>query len=230
MKPAYKKIIYLLVIITVIILVRRTELSRIITLEQFKLYKDQLAVIVAEHYVLSAVFYIFCYILVSGLSIPGATILTISGGYLFKLAGILYVNIGATTGAVIAFLSSRYLLGSWIQEKYKDRFTPFNKEIEAHGYNYMLTLRLIPIFPFFIINLLAGITKIPLGTFLWTTSLGIIPGSFVYVYTGTQASFLEKFVDIISWRVAISLLLLAFFSLLPVFVKKIKKRRMHNEI
>ena len=98
--------------------------------------------------------------------------------------GTLYVNVGATVGAFLVFLAARFFLGDMVHEKYGPKLEKFNRELDENGKNYLLTMRFIPIFPFWMINLLAGVAKVSPVTFLWTTSLGIIPGSAVYNYVG----------------------------------------------
>jgi uncharacterized membrane protein YdjX (TVP38/TMEM64 family) len=187
--------------------------------------RDNLIETVKDHLLLSALVFIGAYIVVVALSIPGATILTILGGFFFgPIVGTLFVNAGATIGAFLIFLAARYFLGEAIQEKYRDKLARFNKEIEENGKNYMLTLRLIPIFPFFLINLLSGFTIIPAVTFLWTTALGIIPGSFVYSYIGFAGANLDSG-GVFQPAVLMAFLLLALLSVVPVIVKKVRASR-----
>jgi uncharacterized membrane protein YdjX (TVP38/TMEM64 family) len=159
------------------------------------------------------------------LSIPGATILTLTAGFLFGFFGIIYVNIGATIGAILAFLVARYLIGDWIQKRYGERFASFNREIAENGYNYLLTLRFIPLFPFFLVNIFAGITRVPLITYAWTTMVGIVPASFVYIYTGRQLGSIDHPGDILSWQIMLALVLLGLLVLSPVLIKKVMKKK-----
>ncbi|MFH0976168.1 MAG: TVP38/TMEM64 family protein [Spirochaetota bacterium] len=226
MNRTAKRIIVLMTVAAAIAAVKLTGLDTLLTFEQFKLYQQQLVSFVSLNYLFSVIIYILIYLIVTAVSIPGAAVLTLAGGFLFGFAGIFYVNIGATSGAVSAFMFSRYIFGSWIQNKYEDKLSGFNSEIEKHGNNYMLALRFIPLIPFFLVNIFAGISRIPLRTFLWTTSVGIIPGSFVYIYSGRQAGTLESIADIISARILIAFLLLALMSLAPVFIKKLFKDKL----
>ncbi|NJL59874.1 MAG: TVP38/TMEM64 family protein [Desulfobacteraceae bacterium] len=117
--------------------------------------------LVGHHPIGSAVGFILIYIVSVALSIPGATLLTLIGGFLFgKWWGTLYVNVGATSGAMLAFLLSRYLLGETLQQKYDRQLKTMNHELEKNGVWYILSLRLLPVFPFFLINLVAGLTRI----------------------------------------------------------------------
>ncbi|HDZ69312.1 MAG TPA: TVP38/TMEM64 family protein, partial [Phycisphaerales bacterium] len=178
---------------------------------------------------LSVLAYIVIYIVVTGLSLPGATILTLAGGFLYKVFfTVIYVNIAATTGAMLAFLFARYIAGQWIQQSYGDKLAKFNEEVDRNGAYYLLTLRFIPIFPFFLINTFAGLTNVPLRTFLWTTSLGIFPGSLVYAYAGRQLCRIKAMQDIFTGQVLLAFLLLAAFAVLPVIVNRIKKTKQKN--
>lgn len=191
--------------------------------------RDNLIETVQDHLFLSALVFIGVYIAAVSLSIPGATLLTILGGFFFgPIIGTLFVNLGATIGAFIIFLAARYFLGDAIQKKYKDKLARFNKEIEENGRNYMLTLRLIPIFPFFLINLLSGFTTIPAVTFLWTTALGIIPGSFVYAYIGHAGASLDG-KGVFQPAILTAFLLLAVFSVVPVIIKKVRASRAEKQ-
>ncbi len=225
MKNYWKKIVLLAVIILLIVLIRVTGAHEYLTFEKFKMYKDQLMGLVEAHYVESVLIYVGLYLFVAALSIPGATVLTLSGGFLFGLIGVAYVNLGATAGATLSFLAARYLLGDWIQARYGERLAAFNKEVDENGYYYLLTLRFIPLFPFFLINVFAGFTRVPLSIFIWTTALGIIPGSFVYIFAGMQLGSIESLSDVISWKILLAFALLGIFALVPVVVKKIRSRR-----
>ena len=148
-----------------------------------------------------------------------------AGGYLFgTFPAIVYVNIGATGGAVLAFLAARYLLGARLQERYRDRLANFNDEMERNGTRYFLTLRLIPVFPFFVVNFLAGLTRVPLGTFSWTTSLGIIPGTAVFAYAGHQLEHVRSISDIFTGKVLFAFLILAAFTLAPAIIDRFRRR------
>lgn len=225
MKTKYKRIILALCFAALIIIIRIFGFNKLLSFEAFRQYRDQLLAFTSDHYLYMAAFFILIYIIVVALSIPGATILTLAGGFLFGFAGVIYVNIGATAGAVLIFIAARYIIGDWIQNRYKDRFATFNKEIAENGYNYLLTLRFIPLFPFFLINIFAGLTRIPLLTFAWTTMVGILPGSFVYIYTGRQLGNIDRPGDILSWKILLAFVLLGLFAISPVIIKKIIKTK-----
>ncbi|PKN87554.1 MAG: TVP38/TMEM64 family protein [Deltaproteobacteria bacterium HGW-Deltaproteobacteria-1] len=228
MKPAHKKILIALIIAAVIVSIRVFGLDHLLSLETFRQYRDQLLAFTSHHYLPTVAIFILIYIAAVALSIPGATILTLTAGFLFGFFGVIYVNIGASAGAILAFLAARYLIGDWVQKHYGEKLASFNKEIAENGYNYLLTLRFIPLFPFFLINIFAGLTRVPLTTFAWTTIVGILPGSFVYIYTGRQLGIIDKPGDILSWQIILAFVLLGLLVLSPVVIKKFMKQKRSN--
>ncbi len=212
------------IVVAVFALIRFTPLGEYLNLGRLQENKEALKAVVERHYLLSVLVYIAAYIGVVALSIPGATVLTLLGGFFYGVApATLYINVGATLGATIVFLAARFFLGEMIQTRYGEKLSRFNREIEANGKNYLLTLRLIPLFPFWMINLFAGVTRIRTRTFVWTTSLGIIPGSAVYAYAGYAVNDLGK--SGVPKNIIFALLLLAALSIVPVAVRKIRARR-----
>jgi uncharacterized membrane protein YdjX (TVP38/TMEM64 family) len=188
--------------------------------------RDKIIDIVQSRYALSVLIFIIIYIGAVALSIPGATVLSLSGGFFFgPWLATLYINLGATIGALLIFLLARTVLGNSIQSKYSEKLKQFNEELDKNGPNYMLTLRFIPLFPFFLINLFAGVTSLKARTFIWTTSLGIIPGSFVYAYLGHAGASLEPGGTGFPKEPLIALILLGLLSMLPVIFKKVKENK-----
>jgi len=220
-----KKILIFITFIVLIILIKVFDLDALFTFESLKEQKELLSTFVNENFVLTIFLFILLYIASVALLIPIATVLTLAGGFLFgALQGTLFVNIGATLGATLAFLFARYVIGKNLQEKYATSLEKFNKELENNKYQYLFSLRFLPIFPFFLVNFLAGLTKVDIKAFIITTSLGIIPGSFVYTYAGSQLSSINALGDIFSKEILFAFLLLGFLTLLPVLVKKIKNK------
>lgn len=206
-----------------IIGIRFTPLGEQLNLQHLARQRDTLLQLVADRALIAAIAFVAIYIAAVALSIPGATVLSLIGGFLFgPFIGLLLINVSATAGALLIFLAARYLFGNSIQEKYPDKLARFNSELARNGTNYLLTLRLIPIFPFFLINLFAGFTRIPVLTFLWTTALGIIPGSFVYAYLGYSGTTIEPGESILSPQIILALVLLGLLSLIPVIRRKVK--------
>jgi uncharacterized membrane protein YdjX (TVP38/TMEM64 family) len=218
-----KQILLLALFIFAVILVRSSPLGSAITFENLKQNREALVSFVDGHYILSVASFIAVYVLATALSVPGAVILTLAGGFLFGTAtSVIYIDIGATAGAACAFLSARYLLGNRLQQKYGGQLAKFNSEMDRNGASYLLTLRLIPVFPFFLINFLAGLTKVPLRTFLWTTSLGIIPGTAVFAFAGQQLGSIDSPADILSKKVIAAFAVLGLFALAPAVWKRFR--------
>ena len=225
MKQNHKRIIVALCIAGILLLVRVFSLPELLTIETFRQYRDQLLSITSEYYILTVTFFMAFYMVVVALSIPGATLLTLIAGFLFGFIGVIYVNIGAVIGALVAFLVARYLIGDWIQKRYREPFASFNKEIAENGYSYLLALRFIPLFPFVLINIFAGITRVAPMTFVWTTMVGILPASVVYVYTGRQLGSIDQPGAILSWQIVLAFVLLGLLALSPVLIKKVMKKK-----
>jgi uncharacterized membrane protein YdjX (TVP38/TMEM64 family) len=167
------------------------------------------------------VLFVLVYVAVTGLSLPGAVILTLAGGFLFgAVLGTLFVNLGATTGATLAFLVSRYLLRDWVERRFGTWLGPVQQGFAQNAFSYLMTLRLIPLFPFFVVNLVSGLTRMNIGTYVAATALGIIPGSFVYAYAGRQLGTINSLKDIASPGVIGALVLLGLLALVPNLYKK----------
>ncbi len=180
---------------------------------------------VAAHYWVSVAAFIALY-MTTAFFVPGAIVLNLVGGFLFGvLPAALYINAGATLGSALALLVSRHMLGDWIQERYGEQLKPLNRAIERYGVSYLLAVRIIPVLPFFTVNYLAGLTRIPLKTFLWTTSLGMFPGSLVYAYAGRQLGSINQPKDILSPRILAAFALLTLFTLLPPIFDLLKRLR-----
>jgi len=182
------------------------DLGRYLQLEFFqRLHQD--------NPLLTAAIYFSVYVAVTSLSIPGAAILTLAGGALFGLAwGTLLVSFASTIGATLAFLVSRFLLRDWVQARFGDKLKPVNEGVEKEGAFYLFALRLVPAFPFFVINLVMGLTPLRTWTFYWVSQVGMLAGTVVYVYAGTQLG---------EFRVSAGLV--GAFALLGVFPLLAKK-------
>lgn len=225
MRLPWKKIALASAALAVLAVLRLSGAGELISFENLQANRGRLLAFVDAHYALSALAYVAVYVVAVALSMPGAAVLTLAGGFAFGVvAGTLLVNVGATAGAALVFLAARYLLGDWVQKRYGERLAAFNAEIERNGARYLLTLRLIPLFPFFLINLMAGLTTVRFTTFVWTTAAGIIPGSFVYAYAGSRLSVIDSPADIVSWKVLSALVLLGALALVPVAREKLRGR------
>ncbi|QEM67110.1 TVP38/TMEM64 family protein [Geobacter sp. FeAm09] len=199
------------------------DLGRFLTLEALKANRQGLVAYHAAHRAAMAAAFMAVYIIQAALSLPGAAVLSLAAGAIFgPLLGTVYANIAATIGAALAFLVTRHLLRDAVQNRFGPRLESLNRELEARGFNYLLFLRLVPLFPFFLINLAAGLTRLPLRTFVLGTMIGIIPGGFVYVNAGASLAGISSLSGIASPRVLGSLALLGLFALLPVLYNRRK--------
>jgi len=225
MKKWWGRAALVAVILGVLLALRLTGAWGLLTLDNLKANREAVSALVTAHPLLSAVVFVGAYLVVTALSIPGAAVMTLAGGFLFgTVLGTAYVNLGATSGAILAFLSARYVIGDSVQRRYAAQLETFNRELERNGHLYLLTLRLIPVFPFFLINFLSGLTRIPLWTFVWTTALGIVPGSLVYTFAGSQLATIRSTGDVLSGRMLLALALLGLLALAPVAVQRIRGR------
>ena len=201
------------------------DLGRFLTLAALKAHHQTLMEFRAAHHAMTVVGFMLLYIIQTALSLPGAALLSLAAGALFgTVQGTVYANIAATMGATLAFLAARYLLREIAQGRFGNQLTAINREIESGGFHYLLFLRLVPAFPFFLVNLAAGLTRLPLRTFFLATMIGIIPGGLVYVNAGASLAAIDSLAGIVSPRVLGSFALLGVFALAPVLYSKFKTR------
>ena len=221
----WKKIFIAAVVLLLAALFFYFDLGKYLTLASLKENRLALLSFYESHQFAMVAGFIAVYVLQTALSLPGAAILTLAAGAVFGvMMGTVYANIGATVGASLAFLVARYLFNDVIQNKFGRRLEKMNHELESRGLNYLLFLRLIPLFPFFLINLGAGLTRLPFRTFFIGTMLGIIPGSFVFCNAGASLAEITSLSDVASPRVLGSFALLGLFALVPVIYQKLKKK------
>ena len=207
------------VVIALIAAFRIAHLERYFSLSYLEASKESLAALYSEHRVAVPAIYMGIYIAAAALSLPGATVLTLAGGALFGLAaGTVMVSFASTIGATVACFVSRFLLRDWVHRKFGDKLETINRGIEQEGAWYLFTLRLIPIFPFFVINLAMGVMKMKLFTFYWVSQAGMLAGTVVYVNAGEELGRLESLSGILSPRLLASFVILGLF---PITVKKI---------
>ena len=193
-------------------------LSRYLSLEFIKSQQGQLEVWRAANPLAAGLTFFGIYIAVTALSLPGATILTLAAGAIFGLAwGSLITSFAASIGATLAFLISRVVLRDWIQARFGERLAAINNGVREDGAFYLFTLRVVPLFPFFLINLAMGLTHIRVLTFYWVSQIGMLMGTLVYVNAGTQLARIDKLADVASPGVLTSLALLGLF---PLIAKK----------
>lgn len=197
------------------------DLGRFLSLTALKEHRDSLLVFTEANFAAAVGIFIVAYVIVTGLSLPGAVILTLAGGFLFgAVFATLCVNIGATTGATLAFLTARYLLRDTVEQRFGKWLGPFQEGFAKNAFSYLLTLRLIPLFPFFVVNLVSGLTRVNVGTYVAATAIGIIPGSFVYAYAGRQLGTINSLKEIASPNVVGAFVLLGLLALVPAVYKR----------
>jgi uncharacterized membrane protein YdjX (TVP38/TMEM64 family) len=214
-----KKIVILVVVISLIVAFKVFNLGQYLTLSYLKESLDKFNDLYEKHQALVIAGYFIIYVLTTSLSLPGASPLGIVGGALFGFwVATLVVSFASTIGATLACFVSRFLLRDWVQSKFSDKITKVNEGIEKEGAFYLFTLRLIPIFPFWMINLVMGLTKMPLSRFYWVSQIGMLPGTMVYVNAGKELAKIDSIKGIFSPRLIISFALLGIF---PIAVKKL---------
>jgi len=201
------------------------DLTHYFSLDAIKSHRDSLRQLAESHYAVAVLAFIATYVLQTACSLPGATVMTLLGGFLFGSAfGTFYVNLGATTGATLAFLAARYVLQGRVQRKFGDRLDAIQEGFAKDGFSYLLTLRLIPLFPFFLVNLVSGLTTVNVRTYVGATALGIIPGSLVYTYAGSQLGNINALSEIASPRVVLALTFLGLLSFSSVVYRRFSER------
>lgn len=207
-----KKAILVLVLLGAIVAYFVFDLGQILSLENFKASQSEIVAAKDANPILYIAGFFILYVAVTGLSIPGAAIMSLVAGALFGvLVGTIIVSFASTLGATLAFLSARFVLRDWVQGKFGERLRAVDDGLEKDGAFYLFTLRLIPVFPFFVINLLMGLTRIKTRTFFWVSQLGMLPATIVYVNAGTQISRIESTSGLLSPTLIASFVALAFF-------------------
>lgn len=226
MKTAFKRALIIggLLIFTIIAF-RFLNLSEYLSLESIKRQGVSLKLMVEEHYLWSVVVYLSIYIGLIALALPVVAPLTMLGGFLYgSFIGLFYALIGATIGASISFLLVKYVLRNLIRQHYREQLDRFNARLKSYGYTYLLTLQLMMIFPFFVINTLAALANVPLITFMWTTAVGALPFLLIYAFAGRKLSEVTSMSELFKPHIILLLLLLALLALLPMVIRKLINR------
>ncbi|PNH82663.1 TVP38/TMEM64 family protein [Vibrio diazotrophicus] len=225
-----RKLILGLVLVAVVVFLG-IEFSQYLTLENAKAQQANLSHYIEQNLLYSALIYFVAYVVITAFSIPGAAVVTLLGaalfGFWFSLA---LVSFASTIGATLAFLSSRYLLRNWVQQRFSDKLNAINTGVKKDGSFYLFTLRLIPVFPFFLINLLMGLTPISTVRYYLVSQLGMLPGTAVYLNAGTQLAEIKTLAGIVSPTVLVSFALLGVFPFIAKWLlSKLQKRAVTNE-
>jgi len=224
-----KRAILITLILALIVGFFAFDLQRFLTLEALKQSQHDFAALNAQSpWQLAGVFFSL-YVIATALSLPGAVIMTLAAGALFGLLeGLLLVSFASSIGATLAFLVSRFVLRDSVQRRFGDRLKAINAGVEKDGALYLFTLRLVPVFPFFLVNLLMGLTPMRTATFYWISQIGMLAGTLVYVNAGTQLGQLQSLSGILSPALIFSFALLGIFPLIAKkFISWIQARRVY---
>jgi uncharacterized membrane protein YdjX (TVP38/TMEM64 family) len=221
----YKKIALSVLFLTLFVWIYFSGILNYISLDSVKANRDFLVIFTQDHYWLVVAIFILIYTLLILFCFPIGWIMTLVGGYLFGLWTVIYVNIAIAIGCTSVFLLVRYVIGDWVQKKFAKRLVKFNKGLEKNKISYLLTLRLMPIFPFFLVNLLAGVTKIKLWDFVWTTVIGTIFGTYVYALAGQKLASINTVMDIFSSEIILAFVCLNIVSFLPATISYFRRKQ-----
>ena len=206
------------------------DLGQYATLDYVKAQQQTIAEYYEQNTFLVLAVFGLSYVLVTALSLPAAAALTLLGGALFGLpVGLVMVSFASTIGATLAFLMVRYLARDYVQKNYRKQLAKINAGFEREGAFYLFALRLVPAFPFFMVNIVMALMPVKTWTFYWVSQLGMLPGTAVYVYAGTQLAQIGSFSDIASPSLLIAFALLGLFPLIAKkLVKSIRKEKIHK--
>ena len=220
----YIIIFFILILISIFFF---SDLKNFFTLGYVKENLINIRLLFKENVLLFSLIFSLIYIMSSALSLPFATLLTLLSGYIFGLTlGAFIVSLCSTVGASIAFLTSKYLFYDYIQKRYKKQLVTINNEFINEGIFYIFALRLVPVFPFFVVNIVTSLLPIKLSTFFWVSMLGMFPATLVYVNAGNELSKINSFSDILSFQVLISFSLIGILPLTIKFLlNKIRRKK-----
>lgn len=225
----FKKLMPLMVILFISLIALHFDLHKFLSFETLKTHNEELQILISQKFYICVLAYSIAYILVAALSIPAATFMTVTSGFLFgQMVGTTIVVLSATIGATFLFLSARYASSNLLDNK-ENFVTKMQKGFQESALSYLLTLRLVPLFPFVIVNLAAAFFQIPAKTFIIGTLIGIIPGSFVYSSIGVALQTVvgtEKLSPnlILDPQILLAFIGLGILSLLPILYKKLKAK------
>ncbi len=215
-----------LVALVAVVLYRHFGLGALLTLDSLKASRDTLATLFAERPFFTVTAFFGIYVVATALSFPGAAVLTLAAGAMFGLAvGLVVVSFASSLGALLAFLVARYLLRDAVQARFGKQLGPINEGMAQDGIFYLLTLRLVPVFPFFLVNLLAGLTPISAGRFYWVSQVGMFAGTVAFVNAGTQLAAIRQPSDVLSPELLGSFVLLGVFPLIAKAIVSAMQRR-----
>ncbi|MEG6550243.1 TVP38/TMEM64 family protein [Desulfocurvibacter africanus] len=213
-KSTLKKLLIIAAVALILALFFALDLGQYFSLDYLKQSRARFAALYEQHTLLVLGAYFGIYVVSTALSLPGATVLTLGAGALFGFwTGLVLASFASTLGATLACFLARYLLRGWVQKRFEDRLQRVNEGVRREGAFYLFTMRLVPIFPFFLINVAMGLTPMRIWTFAWVSQLGMLPGTAVYVNAGRQLAGIESMGDIFSPGLILSFALLGIFPL-----------------
>lgn len=191
------------------------DLGRYLDLAYLKAAHERIVAIVDAHPLAATAVFFLAYVAVTAASLPGAAVMTLAAGAVFGLVwGFAVVSFASSLGATLAMLIARKVLGEVVQRRFSSQLSSVNRGLERDGGFYLFSIRMVPLFPFFVVNLVMGLTRIRTWTFYWVSQVGMLPGTLVYVFAGTQLARVERVSDVLSPGLIIALSLLGLFPLL----------------
>ncbi len=213
-------IFFILLVVTVL----HSGFYSYLTVRNIKEHAGFLRNYVMHSYWTTVWLYMAAFMLLIVCCLPGAALMSMLGGFLFGIfSGVFYINVVATTGATIVFLFVRYVIGTLLQRKYASQFQNFNGMISStKGWVFLLLLRCTPLIPFFMVNIIAGLTTISVMTFVWTTSVGLLPTSFIFTYVGKELGRIKKLEDFFSLSMLGAVLLIVAFVTISIYINRKK--------
>ncbi|PAB58727.1 TVP38/TMEM64 family protein [Anaeromicrobium sediminis] len=212
-----KKVLFAtLIIIVTIVLINFSQIKDFFSLKNLKINGNLLHDYVENNYGSSVLIFLCISIVIMIFGIPAVGVISVAGGFLFDtLLGSIYSDIGITIGAIISFLGAKHLFGHWVQYKYRDKLQKFNRHIRRSGNRYFLIIRFILVIPSFVVNILAGASKVSTFTFAWTTFVGLLPEIFIYAYAGNKLGDINSIDEIFSFEIICTFVLIALIMLIP---------------
>ncbi|GGE64591.1 pyridine nucleotide-disulfide oxidoreductase [Streptosporangium jomthongense] len=220
------KFILILAIVALVAIFIGLDGHKLLTLANLQSHQASLTRWIDANLLLAVAGYTAIYVVVTALSLPGAVIMTLAGGAFFgNLYGLLAVSVASTVGASLAFLVARFLMRDALRSRYRETVAKVDRGVERDGAFYLATLRLVPVFPFFLINLAMGLTSMKLRTYALVSWVAMLPGTFIYVNAGTQLGQIQSTSDIVSADLLLSFALLGLFPLIAKFVVSYIRRR-----
>src|SRR5262245_36741002 len=221
-----KRIIIVAVIVLLVGAFFALGLGQYLSLEYLQASRERAVAYVDAAPVTAALAFFAIYVLVTGLSLAGAAVMTLAAGAIFGVVwGLVIVSFASSVGATVAFLVSRSLLGEWVQRRFGTYLEPINRGLERDGNFYLFSLRMVPVFPFFVVNLLMGLTRIGVLPFYLVSQAGMLAGTFVFVFAGTQLANIHRLGDVLSPGLIVALTLLGTFPLIAKKVIDVVTRR-----